>query len=140
MRRDRVLLLLLAATGAGPGVWALLAPASFHAGFPGLGLRWVADLGAYDEHLVRDVGAFFLALTVLAGLAAARPHPELVRAAAVTWLVFQLPHVLVHLHLGSLREPADLAQLGTLLVQLALPVLLLVRPAGQAGNEARRLV
>ncbi len=42
---------------AATGLWALLAPASFAADYPGLGLRWVAGDGLANEHLTRDMGA-----------------------------------------------------------------------------------
>jgi hypothetical protein len=121
VRRERLLLLILAAT-------------SFHGEFPGGGLRWVAPLGPYDEHLVRDVGAFFLALTTLTGLAAVRPTRDLVRTTAITWLVFQVPHLLIHLHLGPLTEAAGALQLAVLVVQLVLPVALLRRRAGDGDR------
>lgn len=136
MRRDRLLLLALAATALGPGAWALVLPASFHRDFPGAGLRWVAPLGPYDEHLVRDVGGFLLALAVLALLAAARPRPELVRTTAVVWLVFLVPHLLVHLHLGPSTEASGAAQLAVLAAQLLLPVALLVGSRRQRRTTA----
>ena len=58
-------LLILAATQALVGVWALPAPRAFYNGFPLPGHPWVALLPPYNEHLVRDVGAFNLALTVV---------------------------------------------------------------------------
>ena len=60
-------LALLALSAAFVGFWALLAPSSFYRSFPGLRLTWVAEAGAYDEHLVRDIGALYLAqVTALA--------------------------------------------------------------------------
>jgi len=55
------------------GAWALFAPVSWYDSFPGLGLRWLPVLGPYNEHLARDVGAFFLALTALSVGTALRP-------------------------------------------------------------------
>lgn len=121
MTRQRLLLLALAASAVQPGLWALLLPRSFHDGFPGAGLRWVAPLGGYDEHLVRDVGAAFLALAVLSLLAARRLEPALVQATGVAWTVFQVPHVLSHAHLDP-----DPLQLAVLVGQLALAVGLLL--------------
>ena len=114
----RVLLVGLALSAVQPGLWALFAPRSFHATFPGRGLHWVADLGPYDEHLVRDVGAFYLALALLSGLAARSLHVELVRAAAGAWLVFQVPHLLQHLHLAPDWSPGTLLQITVLAAQL----------------------
>ncbi|RTL69410.1 MAG: hypothetical protein EKK42_04560 [Pseudonocardiaceae bacterium] len=61
----RVGLLVLAATQAFVGLWALPAPRSFYDDFPAPGRSWVSALPPYNEHLVRDVGALSLALTVL---------------------------------------------------------------------------
>src|SRR4028118_1615057 len=58
------------------GAWALLGPRTFFDHFPGTALGWVALLPPYNEHLVRDVGALSLALTVLLGYAAVRPEPR----------------------------------------------------------------
>lgn len=66
----RAALAILTLSAAVPGAWATASPASFHADFPGLGLTWVAPLGPDDEHLVRDVGGFHLALAALSAYAA----------------------------------------------------------------------
>ena len=136
--RQRLLLLALAASAVQPGLWALL-PRAFHQEFPGGGLRWVAPLGAYDEHLVRDVGAAFLALAVLSLLAARRLEPALVQATALAWTTFQVPHVLSHVHLDT-----DPLQLVVLLGQLALAIALFVpahadgpAPVGGTGPSGR---
>ena len=82
----RLSCIALALTGAVVGAWALLVPASFWSDFPGSGLGWVAAAGPYDEHLVRDVGALYLALgvvlAVLAPVPAASPAPAPVPAGA----------------------------------------------------------
>jgi hypothetical protein len=72
----------LALTGAVVGAWALLAPASFWSDFPGDGLGWVAAAGPFDEHLVRDVGALYLALGVVARALAPVRTPAPVPAGA----------------------------------------------------------
>ena len=62
-----------------------MAPRHWFATFPGLGLSWLPQLGPYNGHFARDVGAFFLGLTVLglrAWLAAYR-HRQLLTAAPV---------------------------------------------------------
>lgn len=69
----RVGLAVLAAMQALVG-WALVAPREFYDGFPIAGHAWVALLPPYNEHLVRDVGAFSLALTVVLGAAAVWPE------------------------------------------------------------------
>lgn len=66
MRSRRAALWLLTSTTLVVGAWALLAPASFYRAFP-LGRAWVAVDGPFNEHLLRDVGGLFLALTVVTG-------------------------------------------------------------------------
>ena len=66
----RTLLALVAAGQAQVGVWGITAPRSFFDTFPGLGHHWVAPLGAYNEHLVRDYAAAELGFAVLLACAA----------------------------------------------------------------------
>jgi len=76
------------------GAWALFVPRSFFRSFPGGAAHtWVSPLGTYDEHLVRDVGALLLALAALLVIAAVVLERHLVIVAAVTSLVFEVPHL-----------------------------------------------
>jgi hypothetical protein len=125
-RLFRAGLLVVAISQAGVGPWALVAPRSFHAEFP-LGRGWVSALGPYDEHLVRDVGASFTALTVLLLLAAVYLELRLVQAALVAWLVFSIPHLAFHTttidEYGLLDNVASLLGLA---LQALLPAALLL--------------
>lgn len=92
--------LVLAVSAAVVGVWAAAFPLSFHTDFPAPGRHWVSTLGPYNEHLVRDVGALYLALLVLSVWAWRRPTPEAMRVTGGAWLVFNSIHFLWHmLHL-----------------------------------------
>ena len=63
--------------------WALIAPHGWYSTFPGGGRHWVSALGAYDEHLVRDFAATYLALGF--GFDPANsPHVRLLRGARDT--------------------------------------------------------
>lgn len=86
----------LALTSANIGVWATLAPRSFYDGFPGFGSVWVAVDGPYNEHLIRDVGALNLALTVLLAAAAWTLTRQTVIIAASASAVWGAPHLLYH--------------------------------------------
>jgi hypothetical protein len=100
-RIHRVILTILAVTGAIVGVWATGWPRGFYDAFPGFGRHWVNMDGPYNEHLVRDVGAGYLALTVLSFYALRIAIPAVVRAAAAAWLTFGVLHFAYHLgHLG----------------------------------------
>jgi AhpD family alkylhydroperoxidase len=92
-----MVLILLAAQQLLVGVWGLLAPRSFYGDFPGGPMHgWVSRLGPYDEHLVRDVGALFLALAVLWLISAVRLDRLLVAISGITALLFAVPHTLFH--------------------------------------------
>lgn len=132
---ERLLLLLLAVSAGQPGLWALAAPRSFYDDFPGLGLHWVADLGPYNEHLIRDIGGFYLALAVLSVLAARSLQQPLLQATAITWLVFQVPHLLLHFHLAPDYGPGTVLQIGVLGAQLAAATVLLVLTRCQPSQQ-----
>lgn len=86
----------LAASASYVGVWALLAPASFFRSFPGGGQAWVRTDGLYNEHLVRDVGALYLALLAVTCAGLLRPETDRARMAGVAWLLFGVPHLAYH--------------------------------------------
>src|SRR3954453_1720992 len=92
-RTTRVLLVVLLFSGLSVGIWAAFFPRSFYVDFPGGGRSWVSADGPYNEHLVRDVGNLFPALSVVALGALLRPLKELVLVAAVAFLVEGLPHL-----------------------------------------------
>jgi hypothetical protein len=119
------------------GLWALAGPQSWYDDFPGFGFRWLPPLGAYNEHLARDVGSLYCALTALSVGAALRPADRyLVRLTGVVWLVFSVPHLVFHLlHLdmyGRLDQVLNVVTLGYFVVVGAA----LVVPAGP-GSPAR---
>lgn len=94
----RVLLLVLAFLGAYVGIWAYFFTASWYRSFPGFGLDWLPVLGPDNEHLSKDVGAMYMALTVLSLSAARWPSDgRLAKVTGLTWLVFGIPHLAYHL-------------------------------------------
>jgi hypothetical protein len=92
----RALLAALAVSAAYPGAWATLAPRSFFDTFPGAGRHWTAGLPAYSEHLVTDVGAFYLGFALLLAWAAWRPSRELVVPACSAFALFSAIHLAWH--------------------------------------------
>lgn len=122
----RILLALLAVTGVVVGSWAYFAPKHWYDTFPGLGLRWLPQLGPYNEHFVKDVGAFYLGVTVLSVCAFVYiANATLVRVAAGAWTVFNLLHLVFHVQMLHMYEPRDqvlnvIALSTVLLVSLAL--------------------
>jgi hypothetical protein len=101
------------------GVQAAFAPRSFFDDFP-FGRGWIAaEGGSYDEHLVRDVGLLFVALTVVTLWSAWRG--ELVAPIAVAWLVQGLGHLAYHL--GHLDGVAGVDRVGLVGSLVVIPVL-----------------
>ena len=122
----RAALLYLVVAHGVPGAWALLRPRDFYDRFPGFGRVWVAVDGPYNEHLIRDVGGFFLALAVLCLLTVSVPRLVAVRATAICLLVFNGPHWWYHLHhLHGLPRPDQLAVAGSLSFSVVVLILLL---------------
>jgi hypothetical protein len=116
----RVLLGVAAALGVYVGLWAYAAPDSFYRAFPGFGLHWIDAAGAYDEHLIRDVGAFYLGLAAASAAAAVTRSALPGRVVGLAWAVFGVLHFGFHaLHL----EGSTVDQVGTL-VSLGLSLLL----------------
>lgn len=122
----RVGLILYLAVTALVGMWAALWPRSFYDDFPWPGHPWVALLGAYNEHLVRDFGAMNLALAAVFGVAAVTLDRRLAATVLVAYLVFALPHLVFHLqHLEPFGTFDAVAQVVTLVVAAVLPLPLL---------------
>jgi hypothetical protein len=115
---------LLVVSGTFVGFWALLAPHSFYVSFPGLGYAWVADAGPYDEHLVRDVGALYLALCAVTLVSLLRPRAARPWVAGLAWLVFGLPHLAFHAAHRVRGEGTELAALGLVVLLAAIVCLL----------------
>jgi hypothetical protein len=117
---------ILAFNAALVGVWATFAPRSFYDDFPGAGKGWVNPLGAYDEHLVRDVGALYLALLSLAIFALVTLDRRVVQATAVAYAVVGLPHLIFHLaNTGPLTTADNVISLAGLFAVLVIPLALL---------------
>ena len=121
------------------GAWALLAPETFYRYFPGTAVGWVSLLPPYNEHLVRDVGALSLALTVLLGYAAVRPEPRTVQLALAAFAVYAVPHTIFHaLHLENFRTADAVAQMTGFALQIALLVVLFLATIRRVSAGSRR--
>lgn len=126
-RVEQAALAALAVVGLVTGLWAGLAPRSFYDDFPGGGRTWVAADGPYNEHLVRDVGALNLALTVVTVVALVTLGRAVVVAAALAWLVFQVPHLVYHARHVDVYDGSDkVATITSLVLAVVLPAVVLV--------------
>jgi hypothetical protein len=132
----RAALLIVAVSALLPGLQGTLGPSSFYASFP-LGRGWVELLPPYNEHLVRDVGAFYLAFALLFAWAAVTLARALVVPLCVAWSVFGVLHAAFHItHLDGFSTGDAIAQTAGLVAVVALPVLALTLPARAfAGRE-----
>jgi len=130
----RVILALTAVIGLYVGVWAEFLPRSFYASFPGLGRHWISLDGAYDEHLIRDVGSFYLALTAVSIAGIVARSAVVGRIAGLGWTVFGVLHFGYHVtHLdGSFADQAG--NVITLGISAVLGVVLLF-PAGASSRD-----
>jgi hypothetical protein len=126
----RIGLFLLGALNAFTGVWAVIDPRGWWDDFPGFGHSWVSGFGAYSEHLVRDVGGFFLGFGILFLIAAFFLEKRLAIASQIAWLCFAVPHLIYHMgERGTLSDSDNLLSLEALAFEVALPILLLVAAA-----------
>ncbi len=122
MTADRIArwaLALIAALMLPTALQAAFTPKSWFDDFP-FGRGWVAaEGGAYDEHLVRDVGVLFLALIVVTAWAAWKRQAVL--AVAVAWLLQGVLHLVYHIgHLDGLGTADKVGLVGSL---MSIPVL-----------------
>jgi AhpD family alkylhydroperoxidase len=120
-RGIRVALLVLAIPQLGIGVWAVASPSGWFETFPGAGNNWLPLYGPYSEHLAVDVGTAFLAIGVMLTLAAVWMDRRLVIAAAIAYLVYQVPHTIFHLGADDVLSSGDQLANG---IGLVLAVLL----------------
>lgn len=129
---------VMAVTPALVGIWATLSPRGFFDQFPGAGHHWVSAVGAYDEHLVRDVGALYLGALVLLALAWTWLDRRLVQAALVSYAVAAGPHLIFHLTaLDGFSTGDAIAEIAGLALNVALPLGLLVGIARARARTAQ---
>jgi hypothetical protein len=136
-RLMRAGLAIIAIAPAWVGIWATAAPRSFYDDFPGP-RSWVSPLGPYDEHLVRDVGAFQLGLLAVVLFALVTLDRRVVQAALVASIVAGLPHLIYHL---TATGPLSTADNVLSLTGLAAPVViaLILLPRTRSDPAARGL-
>jgi alkylhydroperoxidase family enzyme len=118
------------------GLWATFAPSSFYGDFP-FGRGWVEALPAYNEHLMRDVGGLFLATGLVLIAAAVALERRLVIVAAVSYLLFAIPHAIYHLfNLEPYATGDAIANAITLAATVLLPAWLLFELARERSPLA----
>ena len=120
------------------GVGAVAAPRWFFDNFPGFGRHWTAAYPPYNEHLMTDVGAAFLALGVILLIAAFLRDPKVTSVVLIGLLVFSTAHLVFHArHPGNLTGADLAASLVFLALGVVVPALiLLVSWAGRPRRES----
>ena len=122
----RIGLVILGLGQGSSALFALLAPRSFYDDFPVPGAHWVDSLPPFNEHLVRDYGASFLALSLLVLAAAWIAEHRLVLVALVVWTVSAVPHLVFHLAHSDKPGGAEGAiAIAVLVLNVLLPLVLL---------------
>lgn len=99
MKNIKNLLIYLVIANGIPGIWALIFPQSFYSSFPhlGFGFHWIDSMGPFNDHFIRDIGAFFCALSFLSIYTLKRFEEGTVRLTAYGNIVFALPHLIYHI-------------------------------------------
>lgn len=119
------------------GVWAYFFPATFYASFPGVLGSWVSVDGPFNEHLIRDVGAMYLALGCASVGSLIWRSDVGYRVLGIAWTVFGTLHFAYHaFHLEHLAVAEAVGEMVALGVSLLLGILLLIpsRPLNVAAS------
>ncbi|QWT25254.1 hypothetical protein KPL76_03600 [Subtercola sp. PAMC28395] len=90
------MLSLTAVIGLCVGIWAEFFHRSFYDTFPGLGLHWLIMMGPFNDHLISDVGSFYLALSAISITAIFTRSAFPGRLAGLGWAIFGVLHFYYH--------------------------------------------
>lgn len=91
------------------GVWAYVLPRDFYDHFPSVLGEWISQDGPYNEHLIRDHGAQYLALGAGSAAALFWRLQLLFRALGIAWGLFGVLHFAYHVTHLSLLSASDAA-------------------------------
>ena len=92
-------------------------------------MSWLPQLGPYNEHFAKDVGAMFLAMAVVTAVTFVLvANQTLVRVTALTWLVFNTLHCAYHLSMLQMYNTRDATLNAILLSLLVLAAAVLFTP------------
>jgi len=118
------------------GVGAIVAPRWFFDTFPGFGRHWTAAYPPYNEHLMTDVGAAFLALGVILLIAAGMRDRKVTNVVLIGLLTFSMAHLVFHSrHPGSLTGADLAASLVSLALGVVVPAIILIVNAARGPRR-----
>ncbi len=113
----RLSLIVLAVLAGVLGIFGVVSPHCFYRTIPGVDM-----LGPYNQHLLSDVGGFYLAFAVVFAGAASSMDRALVRMACVGFLIAQTIHFIYHVtHLKGFGLGMAVIQTVLLGLMLAVP-------------------
>jgi hypothetical protein len=119
----RLALWILAAEAALVAVPASIAPRYFYDSFP-LGLSWVDKLPPFNQHLISDVGGFYIAFALLFAWAAVTLRRPLIVPLCVAYTIAATVHFVYHVtHLDGFDAADAVGQTVGLALVVALPVI-----------------
>ncbi|MFJ6651811.1 hypothetical protein ACIQLJ_03330 [Microbacterium sp. NPDC091313] len=111
------------------GTWAYFFPEQFYDHFPAVLGEWISQDGPYNEHLIRDHGAQYLALG-LASVFGLFWHSQIgYRLLGIAWTAFGVLHFLYHVtHLNHMSVSDQISQVIVLGFAVLLGVGLFIPP------------
>lgn len=109
------------------GAWSYFWPQPYFDHFPVFLGEWVSKDGPYNEHLVRDHGAMYLALGAASVYGLVRPAQVGFRLLGIAWTTFGVLHFAYHVtHLEHLTPDEATGQVVVLAVAILLAIALVV--------------
>jgi len=109
------------------GAWSYFWPQPYFDHFPVFLGEWVSKDGPYNEHLVRDHGAMYLALGAASLYGLVRPSQVGCRLLGIAWSVFGVLHFAYHVtHLEHLTTDEATGQVVVLTVAILLAIALAI--------------
>ncbi|GHE94875.1 hypothetical protein ACWDSD_44670 [Streptomyces spiralis] len=116
-------------------VWAYFAPKTWYESFPGVGRGWLLRLGPYNEHLVKDMAALYMAMLVVTAAAwRFADSDRYVATVGAAWLVFSVFHLIYHLQHLSMYSSGERVAIVGLLSSLTLISAALLAPSPARGT------
>jgi hypothetical protein len=111
------------------GTWAYFLPGLFYDHFPSVLGEWISQDGPYNEHLIRDHGAQYLALGLASVFGLLWRSQIGWRLLGIAWTSFGVLHFLYHVtHLSHMSVSDQIGQIIVLGFAVLLGVGLFVPP------------
>lgn len=111
------------------GTWAYFFPELFYDHFPAVLGEWISQDGPYNEHLIRDHGAQYLALGLASVFGLFWRSQIGYRLLGIAWTAFGILHFLYHVtHLSHMTPSDQISQVIVLGVAVLLGAGLFVPP------------